>query len=324
MARVVFLGTPSFGVPVLEALVRHHEVVAVVTQPDRPAGRGRQRLEAPEVKRAAQRLGLRVLQPANLRRDRQVLAELSAARADVFVLAAFGQILRQEVLDIPPYGCIGVHASLLPRWRGAAPIAAAILHGDRETGVTLMRTDAGMDTGDIIAQRALPIAPDDTTATLSERLADLGADLLVEVLPRWLAGEIEPRPQDDARATYAPVISRQDARIDWGRPVVEVDRLIRAYTPWPGAYTTVDGQMLKVVRAHPFGGKIGAVAPGTVVAAGKEIGVQTGDGVLVLDVVQLAGRKAMDAVAFAHGRRGFVGSRLGREAAGGPQAEVLP
>jgi methionyl-tRNA formyltransferase len=315
MARVVFLGTPSFGVPVLEALVRHHEVVAVVTQPDRPAGRGRRTLEAPEVKRAAQRHGLRVLQPVSLRRDRGVLRELRAAGADVFVLAAYGQILRQEVLEIPPHGCIGVHASLLPKWRGAAPIAAAILHGERETGMTLMRTDAGMDTGDIIAQEALTIAHEDTTATLTERLAHLGARLLIDTLPRWLAGEIDPRPQDDAQATYAPMISRDDARIDWGRSAREIERLIRAYTPWPGAHTTLDGETLKVVRAHPTSGGDSSALPGTVIEVDPGIGVQTGEGMLALDVVQLAGRRAMEAIAFARGRRGFIGSVLGARTA---------
>lgn len=311
MARVVFLGTPSFGVPVLEALVRHHEVVAVVTQPDRPAGRGRRRLVAPAVKRAAEGHGLRVLQPVSLRRDREVVRALRDAEADVFVLAAFGQILRREVLDVPPHGCIGVHASLLPRWRGAAPVVAAILHCEGETGITLMRTDAGMDTGDIIAQEALAIAPDDTAETLTERLARLGARMLVDTLPRWLSGEIEPRPQDDALATYAPMISRDDARIDWRRPAREIDCLVRAYTPWPGAYTTLDGQTLKVVRAHPASGGDAPAPPGAVVEMDREIAVRAGEGVLILDEVQLAGRKAMDAVAFARGRRGFVGSILG-------------
>ena len=315
MARVVFLGTPSFGVPVLEALVRHHEVAAVVTQPDRPAGRGRRTLEAPEVKRAAERHALRVLQPVSLRRDRQVLRELRAVGADVFVLAAFGQILRQEVLEIPPHGCIGVHASLLPKWRGAAPIAAAILHGERETGVTLMRTGAGMDTGDVIAQESLTIAPDDTTGTLSERLAHLGARLLIDTLPRWLAGEIEPQPQDDAHSTYAPMISRDDARIDWGRSAREIERLIRAYTPWPGAHTTLDGEALKVIRAHLTSDGDSAAPPGAVIERGGRIGVQTGRGVLALDVVQLSGRRAMEAIAFARGRRGFIGSVLGARAA---------
>lgn len=311
MARIVFLGTPSFGVPVLEALAQHHDVPAVVTQPDRPAGRGRRRLEASEVKRAAEGLGLRVLQPVSLRRDRAVVRALHEAGADVFVLAAFGQILRQEVLDIPPHGCIGVHASLLPRWRGSAPIAAAILHCEEETGVTLMRTDAGMDTGDIIVQEALSIAPDDTTETLTARLAQLGARMIIDALPAWLAGEIEPRPQDDGRATYAPMIAREDARIDWRRPAREVDCLIRAYTPWPGAYTMLDGEMLKVLRAHPIPGGGSDAPPGAVTAVEGQIGVQAGDGVLVLDAVQLAGRKAMDAGAFARGRRGFVGSVLG-------------
>jgi len=303
MARVVFLGTPDFGVPVLEALMGEHDVVAVVTQPDRAAGRGRHNLAAPPVKQVAQAHGLNILQPARLRRDRAALEALRQAKADLFVLAAFGQILPAEVLAIPARGCIGVHASLLPKLRGAAPIAAAILQGETETGITLMLTDAGMDTGAIIAQRSLAIAPRDTTGTLTGRLASLGANLLIETLPGWLGGSVTPRPQDDAQATYAPPIAADAGAIDWHRPAVEIDRLIRAYTPWPGAYTTFQQARLKILSAHADPSFATTDAPGRVIEAGKAMGVSTGRGVLWLEVVQMAGRKAMPARQFALGHR---------------------
>lgn len=315
MARIVFLGTPRYGVPALEALVAHHEVLAVVTQPDRPAGRGRH-LAAPPVKEAALAHGIDVLQPRSLRRDREAVARLRELGAEVFVLAAFGQILRADVLDIPPHGVIGLHASLLPRWRGAAPVAAAILHGDRETGLTLMRTDEGMDTGDIIAQRAVPIAADDTRESLTEKLSRVAADLLIETLPDWLAGRIVPRPQDDAAATYAPQLEKAQGEIDWSRPAEAIDRQIRAYTPWPGAFTTYRGRQLRVWRACPVARGTDAPpgdarAPGAVVEHSDGPAVATGRGLLLLERVQLAGRRAMAAQEFARGQQGLVGSVLG-------------
>lgn len=310
MARVVFMGTPEFGVPVLEALARQHEVAMVVTQPDRAAGRGRQQMAASAVKQAAMALGLPILQPASLRRDTAAVEALRQVGAEVLVIAAFGQILRPNVLAIPPRGCIGVHASLLPKYRGAAPIAAAILNGESETGVTLMLTDAGMDTGAIIAQASLTIAPDDTTATLSARLARLGADLLIETLPAWLAGEITPRPQDDALATAAPPIDKSQGRIDWRRSAAEIDRMIRAYTPWPGAFCLCEGKSLKVLRARPWPDWQGDAQPGVVLQTERGLGVATGEGLLLLDQLQLEGKKALDARPFAQGRRGFIQSIL--------------
>ena len=320
MARLVFMGTPQFGVPILEALATTHDVVAVVTQPDRVAGRGRSRRRAPAVKLAAQSLRVRVLQPASLRRDSEVVAALRQARGDVFIVAAFGQMIPTEVLAIPPHGCIGVHASLLPKLRGAAPVAAAILRGEQETGVTLMLTDAGMDTGPIIAQRRLAIAPADTTETLSHKLSHLGAELLTETLPGWLAGGIEPRPQDEAQATYAPRITKSEGAIDWTRTATDIDRKIRAYTPWPGAYTSYRGKPLRILRARGISLRSTASAilsspgehqvPGAVVQCDRDVAVVTGSGVLVLQEVQLAGKRAMDARAFARGQRAWVGSVL--------------
>jgi methionyl-tRNA formyltransferase len=226
------------------------------------------------------------------------------------VVAAYGLILPQAVLDLAPHGCLNVHASLLPQWRGAAPITAAILAGDAQTGVTIMRMDAGMDTGDILAQRAEPIHADDTTGTLSARLAEIGAELLIEVLPRWLAGEIKPKSQDHDRATYCRLLSREDGRIDWTQPAQVIARQVRAYDPWPGTFTTWDGRRLKVLRASPRLDWTGDASPGQVVTVGGEPGVVTGAGVLLLREVQLEGKRAMDVRTFLAGYRGFIGSRL--------------
>ncbi len=313
MARVVFLGTPEYGVPVLRALAAEHEVLAAVTQPDRPAGRGRGLL-APAVKEAAQALGIEVLQPRTLRRENAATARLRALRADVFVLAAYGLILREHVLSIPPHGVVGVHASLLPRWRGAAPVAAAILAGDASTGVTLMQTDAGMDTGAIIAQRAIPIGPHATAASLTERLAHLGAGLVVEVLPGWLRGEITPHPQDEALATDAPPLTKALGAVDWAQPAEAIDRQVRAYTPWPGAYTHWRGQPLRLLAVEPVSAASApasaAPAPGTVVPADDGAAVVTGRGLLLLKEVQAAGKRPMRAAEFIRGQRGFLGSVL--------------
>ena len=243
--RLVFMGTPDFAVPSLRALLslgdvagRRARVVAVVTQPDRPAGRGGH-IQASPVKVAALEAGVPVLQPGRLRRPEHV-AELRAYSPDLIVVAAFAQILSREVLDMPAYGCLNVHASLLPRWRGAAPIAAAILAGDTTTGVTIMKMDAGLDTGPILAQRAETIRPDDTAATLTERLATLGASVLVDTLGPWVSGQITPRPQDEAQATLTRPLKREDGLIDWGATAAAtVARMARAYDPWPGAASTV-------------------------------------------------------------------------------------
>jgi methionyl-tRNA formyltransferase len=311
MARVVFLGTPDFGVPTLQALIAHHQMVAVVTQPDRPSGRGRSKLHISPVKATALAAGVEcILQPARLSRDIDTVQMLRELGADVFCLAAYGQILRREVLEIPSHGTIGVHASLLPKYRGAAPIAAAILNGDHETGITLMLTDTGMDTGPILAQRAIPIAPDDTTASLSDKLAHLGAELLIETLPAWLAGEIEPIPQNDTEATYAPPLDKSQGAIDWRQPAVQIDRQIRAYTPWPGSYCLYEGVRLKVLNAHPLSDWRGSGKPGDIVTIDGDIAVVTGQGALVLEEVQMAGRKAMPVQQFVRGHQDFTNMTL--------------
>ncbi len=310
MDRLIFMGTPDFAAPILERLIGRYEVAAVVTQPDRRVGRGRQ-VEAPAVKIAALDHGLPVLQPPSLRQS-DAVAELAALAPDVIVVAAYGQILPAEVLDIPPKGCLNVHASLLPKYRGAAPIAAAILAGEEETGVTIMLMDEGMDTGPILSQAACALSPQDTRQSLSARLAELGADLLVDTLPRWLAGEIEPRPQDHSQATYSRVIAKQDGQIDWSQSAVEVWRRSRAYYPWPGTYTHWRGKLLKVITAEALPEWAGEGQPGQVVAVDEGLAVVTGEGALLLGEVQLAGKRAMAVEDFARGQRDFEGSLLGR------------
>ena len=310
MERLVFMGTPDFAVPVLEALIGRYEIAGVVTQPDRRAKRGR-KLEASPVKVVALAHDLPVLQPPSLRRP-DVVAELRALAPDVIVVAAYGHILRAEVLAIPPRGCLNVHASLLPRCRGAAPIAAAILAGEKETGVTIMLMDEGMDTGPILSQAACSISPQDTRESLGARLAQLGADLMMDTLPRWLAGEIEPRPQDHSQATYCRIIAKQDGLIDWSQSAVEIWRRSRAYHPWPGAYTFWRGKLLKVLRAEALPQWSGEGEPGRVMALDEGLAVVTGEGALLLGEVQLAGKRALSAEDFARGQRDFVGSVLGQ------------
>ncbi|MFQ3673867.1 MAG: methionyl-tRNA formyltransferase, partial [Aggregatilineales bacterium] len=280
MARIVFMGTPEFAVPSLNALIRHHEVVGVVTQPDRPAGRGGE-LRPPPVKQLALAHGIPCVQPVKLR---EVKDWLRAQDADLFVVAAFGQILPQSVLDMPKHGCLNVHGSLLPRWRGAAPIHAAIRAGDAETGITIMLMDAGLDTGPMLTKASTPITADDTSATLHDRMAALGASLLIETIPPYLNGEITPQPQDDALATYAPQIDKDEGRIDWHAPAAQIERTIRAFDPWPGTFTHWEGRLLKVHRARV---RVGQQPIGSVALVEGALCVGTGDGLLELVELQL-------------------------------------
>ncbi len=304
------MGTPSFSVPTLNALVVEHQLVAVVTQPDRPAGRGRD-VSQSAVKKAALDHGLPVFQPVSLQSP-EAVDRLAQWRPKVIVVAAFGQILPQEVLDVPPYGCLNVHASLLPRWRGAAPVAAAIRAGDEMTGVTIMKMDAGLDTGPIVAQREEPIRPDDTRATLMERLSYVGAELLAETLPPYLAGDVQPRPQGEEDATFADRLRKEDGELDWSLTAEELDRKIRAFTPWPSTFTFWRDRRLKVLRASSMPNWMGPASPGTVIEADDGAAVATSEGALRLEEVQLAGKQAMAIGPFLRGRRDFVGSQLGR------------
>jgi methionyl-tRNA formyltransferase len=313
--RVVFLGTPEFAVPALTALITSPAiaVVLVVTQPDRPSGRGRQ-LKASAVKEVATAHAIAVLQPERLRGP-EVLERLHAADADLFVIAAFGQILRQAVLDIPRYGCLNVHPSLLPRHRGPSPIATAILDGDPVTGMTIMLTDRGMDTGPILVQEQMPLDPQETTASLTPRLAELGATLLLRTIPEWVVGKIAPQRQDDALATATRTFVKDDGAIDWSHSAVAIGRQVRAFNPWPRAYTFDRAKRLLILDAQVAeagSGDAQAALSGTVVGMSDNGPlVATGDGLLALTEVQPEGRRALAGRDFARANSALIGSKLG-------------
>jgi len=305
--HLVFAGTPDFAATALAALLdTPHQVVAVYTQPDRPAGRGRKLRPGP-VKQLALEHDLPVYQPASLTSDK-ALAELRGLRPDVMVVAAYGLLLPPAVLRLPPRGCLNIHASLLPRWRGAAPIQRAILAGDTETGVTIMQMDEGLDTGDMLLKKTCPIDPEDTAASLHDRLARLGAEAIVEALARL--DELVPEPQDESQATYARKLSKEEAIIDWQQPARLIDRQVRAFNPWPVAQTVCDGQTLRIWAARPLPETAGA-APGTVLAVGKAgVDVACGEGILRLTRLQPAGGKPMDVQAFVNGRPDLLRPRM--------------
>jgi len=305
------MGTPEFAVPSLEHLVLNkYQVVAVYTQPDRAAGRRRALVSSP-VKQSAMKLGLPVMQPDNFK-NRETVAELAGLEPDVIVVSAFGQILRQPVLDIPAKGCINIHPSLLPEFRGASPIAAAILAGNEFTGVSIMLLDAGMDTGPVLLQAQAAISLKDTTGSLTARLSLISAHLLLEALPRWARGELLPRPQGETGTSYTSMLTGQEGEIDWHLPAVDIWRKVRAYQPWPGCFTAWRGKQLKVIKAVPLPGtKI--IKPGQVVTLdwdGAVIGVGTGEGILGIITVQLEGKRAMSAVDFLRGQQQLIGAVL--------------
>jgi methionyl-tRNA formyltransferase len=315
--RVVFLGTPAFAVPSLDALAgAGHGLVAVVAQPDRPAGRG-QALREPATKAWARTRGVPVLQPEKVR-DGKLAAELAGLRPDVLCVAAYGRILGKDLLELAPHGAVNVHGSLLPKYRGAAPVQWAIARGEAETGVSIMQMDEGLDTGDVLLQRVLPIGPADTAEALSPRLAALGGEALVEALAGLAAGTVVPVPQDPARATLAPILEREHGRIDWSRPAKEVHDRLRGFTPWPGAWTTLDGKVVKILEGRPEGSAPGACprtstaprsgagegAPGAARRGERGILVACGGGsALLVTKLQPEGRAPQDALAFLNGLR---------------------
>ena len=297
--NVVFMGSPEFALPVLRALITQYLIIGVVTQPDKPAGRG-QVMTPPPVKKLAIELNLPYIQPRRLR-EPEAKDQLKAWNPDLIVVAAFGQILRLEVLDLPRFGCINVHASLLPRWRGAAPIQAAIVNGDPFTGVTIMRMDPGVDTGPILSQHQIPIDPEDTTGTLSERLSVLGAELLLDTLPGYIRGELDPQPQDETLALRAPMLKKEDGELDFNQPAAVLERKVRAFNPWPGAFTYWQGELFKVHRAqvHDYENAV----PGKSYRIDQWPAYGTAQGLLILDEVQPAGRKSMPGELFLRGAR---------------------
>jgi methionyl-tRNA formyltransferase len=298
--RIVFMGSPDFALPSLSALAKAYQVVGVVTQPDRTSGRGRE-LKAPPVKTLALELNIPVMQPEKLRMP-ESMEQLRAWNPDLIVVAAFGQILKKDVLDLPRYGCINVHASLLPRWRGAAPINAAILAGDEEIGVTIMQMDVGIDTGPMFAKRAMRIKSDDTTGSALQALSTLGADLLLETLPEYLSGNLKPVPQPAEGATYAPILKKEDGLLDFTRPAIELERRVRAMDPWPGGWFEWNGNPLKVLRASVVSGEKGLLSGSRFMVDGRPA-VMSADGALILDEVQPAGKKSMSGKSFIAGAR---------------------
>lgn len=298
--RIVFMGSPDFAVPSLKALAENYLVIGVVTQPDRPAGRGR-RLNPPAVKIFANTEGIPVIQPKRLK-DAEAMQQLRVWRPDLIVVAAFGQILPPEVLELPAFGALNVHASLLPRWRGAAPIQAAILHGDETTGVTIMKMDPGLDTGPILSQVSEAIQSMDTAASLSSRLANLGARTLMETIPLYLEGALQPSPQDDSRASYAPMLKKSEGELDLNQTAEALARRVRAFNPWPSTFITWQGQLLKIHQAHPVPAQV-ILSPGMTTVFNDQPALNTSAGLLVLDEVQPAGKKPMPGKVFLRGAR---------------------
>ena len=304
------MGTPEFALPSLKMLCARYPVVGVVTQPDRPAGRGRRLLASP-VKQLALAEGILVFQPERLKQP-EAVERVRDWLPDLIVVAAFGQILPPALLEIPRYGVLNVHASLLPRWRGAAPIQAAILAGDAVTGVTIMQLDAGLDTGPLLAKREVAIEPEETAGDLEERLAQLGAELLVEILPEYLAGNLHPQPQPQQGITMTRRLSKQAAALDWGRPAEELARQVRACAPQPGAYTLWGEQRLKIMQARALQDSGWPEAqPGTVFVWQNLPAVVTAEGALLLLQLQMAGKRPLNGAAFLRGRRAIVGAVLG-------------
>jgi len=308
--RTIFFGSPDFAVPCLEAVHDISEIAVVISQPDRPAGRGLA-MRPPAVKKRALELGLEVWQPRKVR-TAEFAEKLRALDADVAVVVAYGRILPRAVLDVPRTGCVNVHASLLPKLRGAAPIQWSIVHGDEETGVTLMQVDERMDAGPILATASTPIAPDDDAATLSERLSKMGAQLLREQLANYVAGDLTPQPQDDDAATMAPLLKKEHGRIDWNKSAAAVHNQIRGMNPWPGAHTVLGERRIKVHRTLATTLDPEGAAPGQVIALDPEgILVACAEGTLEIQELQESGRKRVDARAFATGRGVTVGDRFG-------------
>jgi methionyl-tRNA formyltransferase len=308
--RIIFMGTPEFACPTLKALIeRGEQVVAVVTQPDRPKGRGQQTL-APPVKLLALEHGIPVLQPVKVRHP-DAIEEIRALKPDLIVVVAFGQILPKALLEIPTRGCINVHASLLPRYRGAAPLNWCIINGETETGVTTMMMDVGLDTGDMLLKRTTPIDPDEDTSSLHNRLSGIGAELLAETLDLAAQGLLVPEKQDDTLTCYAPMLKKEDGLIDWGKDAPGIKNLVRGMTPWPGAFTYLEDKLIKVYRVQSASG---SGSPGEVLAAGRDgIEVACGEGSVLIHELQLEGKKRLPAAEFLAGCKLTPGAVLGQK-----------
>jgi len=323
MLRIIYMGTPYFAVPTLNVLIEGsapgailpegYEIVTVITRPDRPSGRGREVAFSP-VKQTAQSHGIRVWQPGSFKKQENSQA-LAAFEADLYIVAAFGQILPQAVLDQPRYGTLNVHASLLPKYRGPDPIAEAILQGDKETGVSIMLLDAGVDTGPVLMRHSIALGDGETTGSLTVKLAELGAQTLREALPLWVEGKLQPEPQDEVHATHTHMSRKEDGKINWEKPAAVLARQVRAYMPWPGSYTFWRGKMLKIITAHPSCVEVDHSVPGTAIvreeAGHRVLAIVTGSGLLVITQLQLEGKRAMGAEEFLRGYSQIAGQILG-------------
>lgn len=331
MVRIIYMGTPQFAVPALQALIEGaapgvilpegYEIATVITRPDKPVGRGQEIVYSP-VKQAALARGIPVWQPGSLKKPENIEA-LAAYKADLYIVAAFGQILPQAVLDQPRYGTLNIHASLLPKYRGVSPISEAILQGDSEAGVTIMLLDAGVDTGPMLLKRSVPLTGEETTGSLTTTLSHLGATALLEALPQWVSGQLPPVPQDETQATHTRMIRKEDGEINWQRPAAVLARTVRAYTPWPTAYTHWRGKQLKIVQAHalevePEPPRPGETVPPGTISTREEAGQQvlaivTGSGLLIVSHLQLEGKRAMSTGEFLRGYPQIVGDVLGEK-----------
>lgn len=311
--RIVFMGTPDFAVPSLEALLKSgDEVVGIVTQPDRPKGRGQVLAPSP-VKLVAQRETLPLLQPTKMK-DPAFLEALAAWKPDLIAVAAFGRILPPAILSLPPNGCINVHGSLLPKYRGAGPIQWAIINGETETGITTMLMDEGMDTGAVLLQESIPIEADDTAGSLSPKLAELGGRLLVETIAQFKAGTLIPRPQNHAGATMAPLLKKEDGVIDWSLPAMSIANRIRGLTPWPGAYTFWGGDRWTILKAEASTDNTGGETGRVIAVARNAIAVSTGEGSLILKEIQPANSRRMTVAQYLAGHCVQLGQRFGAQA----------
>ncbi len=310
--KIIFMGTPDFSVGALEALIQAgHEISLVVTQPDKPKGRSGA-MQFPPVKECAVKYDIPVFQPERIKRP-EAVAVLKEYEADIYVVAAFGQILSKEILELPRYGCVNIHASLLPKYRGASPIQQAVIDGEEKSGVTIMQMNEGMDTGDILYQKELELDAKETGESLFDKLAVLGAEAIVEVLPMIENGEVEPIPQDDSKATHVKMITKAQGQIDFSDSAVVIERLIRGMNSWPSAYTYLNGKQVKIWDGDVLTeNESEADCPGTIVRVEKDaIYVQTGDGVLKINELQLEGKKRMNTHDFLLGYKVEAGERLG-------------
>ncbi len=323
MLRIIYMGTPYFAVPALKALIEGsapgrilpegYEIVSVITRPDKPAGRGREIALSP-VKQTAQSYGIPIWQPGSFKKQENYQA-LAAYKADLYIVAAFGQILPQVVLDQPRYGTLNIHASLLPKYRGPDPIAEAILQGDKETGVSIMLLDVGIDTGPVLMRQSIPISNDEILGSLTITLAELGAQVLQEVLPLWIAGKIQPETQDETRATHTHMLQKEDGKMNWEKPANALARQVRAFMPWPGSYTSWRGKTLKIISAQPSSVEVARPVPGTALIreeSGRQVlAIVTGSGLLMIQQLQLEGKRAMSAEEFLRGYSQIAGQVLG-------------